>query len=761
MKIIGKKWVLVSLAIILALTLIMIFEGEGKSERTPSPYDGSIDYAARMANGVSWEIGYRGETEKRESLSIRNLGATLVSTLRGTAGVELSFGENTVSGFNLCAEIEGKEYRDDVITSYARTNVYRHGLYYADIHVMVLSLAADGGDSTLTADVERVYHTYGDKIVENVTLRNAEADIDRLWIELKTEGRLITGENYAAVVLPSGGTVGYILPYGVEGELETEINGNAVTIRLAAEPKGAERVEFTFGARLFYGSEEELEAQAGIEADPIYPDNYVGLCGYYGVGLPGSDFNHSYYNAPNYCPEVSFSLPAEERGRTLYVLAHTDSGGLEASAVTDGEGTLLPIAVQTCKNFGGENEEPLYNPSDATYGQSVIPLMTGKEELSYRVYHIYQQWGNYPIKQLSSIQFFMPYYHLSVGVTETTCFAMNYYLPEGDGYFVPDLRGLSGEMWADQPQFDSAGRVFLTHYLKSGSRRTSFMRYTHSDIASVGTAYTDVTMYFTSQDGSSRLSYRAVELPQTDENRNYTTLRLEFLKDTSVEDLRFMSFHGRTGNYSGVDYLATDGSVKTAAVDYAAPTERFLLGKDRPFIAAYGVDGDSPTASVAMILRGVEAVIGGKRTETQLALAIGEGGHVWLTAEPERIDFKAGDYIELDFILLPYGSSTETSKIVQAVREDLGDMIFDGVAKDGRAEISVGKGINNVVIRASGFASYVLPKISIDGEEIVLSSGNGRADGYQVVLDDDGLYTFAFTIDSALVNGKRVILEQN
>src|SRR5262249_12456118 len=80
-------------------------------------------------------------------------------------------------------------------------------------------------------------------------------------------------------------------------------------------------------------------------------------------------------------------------------------------------------------------------------------------------YHLFQNWGNHPLKQLSSIRYFEHYYHLSTGVSETTCyvpFTKRAY-PQ-TGYTIADYRGLSGHTWKEQPQYDHVARIGFLQY---------------------------------------------------------------------------------------------------------------------------------------------------------------------------------------------------------------------------------------------------------------------------------------------------------
>ena len=77
-----------------------------------------------------------------------------------------------------------------------------------------------------------------------------------------------------------------------------------------------------------------------------------------------------------------------------------------------------------------------------------------------------------PLKQLSSIAYYAPYYHLSLGVTETTCISP-WYVRGRTLWTLPDFRPLSapywfelpvGEGYSSQPQHTSANIFEIIHY---------------------------------------------------------------------------------------------------------------------------------------------------------------------------------------------------------------------------------------------------------------------------------------------------------
>ncbi len=140
-----------------------------------------------------------------------------------------------------------------------------------------------------------------------------------------------------------------------------------------------------------------------------------------------------------------------------------------------------------------------------------------------------------------------------------------------------------------------------------------------------------------------------------------------------------------------------------------------------------------------------------------------------LTLDAERLSFKKGDSIEIDLILLPWGTGRETDDAnVRAVRQDsalepvrvtaaVGEVLPDSClpavrCEDGTAEFTLSGGANNIAVTAAGFASVKPPRIEIwqNGAwaDYTVASANGY-DGYSVKPCADGTYAFSFIVPAA------------
>ena len=285
---------------------------------------------------------------------------------------------------------------------------------------------------------------------------------------------------------------------------------------------------------------------------------YDALRGCYTFSLHGIGFHDSYANRPNYHCNVSFSIIGDEYNRDIYIMATTASGGLETAALLDSSNMMLPIPLEVCKNFGSDNDVNIYQYEETAYGETIFPMVIKPQQTNnLNLINMYQNWGNYPLKQISSIEFFQPYYHLSTGVTETNCIS-NY-----SSIRLPDHRAMSGTWWTGQPQHNSAGRHEFLSYTDSEGNYSG-EEWVSNVINSYGPTYSDISMSYLSYDGKIKVTYNNIEMPQTDENRSYYTMTYEFLEDVNFNDFyNEFSFYtvqsnDPTGLYSQFGYH--DGS---------------------------------------------------------------------------------------------------------------------------------------------------------------------------------------------------------
>ena len=713
----------------------------------------------------------------------------------------------------------GKTYYSSASRSEGRVNTIRLGEYYYECHVRDFAY-----DKDETIKVDKTYHLYGDRLYSQISLFSSVARKDitafgsRIEIPAETVSSIqikdkngihtdcnfdATSAEYIAFDIKDVGIVGFIIPSDGSAEKVTVENtdGNYIVTQYASfsadgglnsvEGDGGNEYNYiTSGFRIWTDnthSFDSIDNAAFLERNPVNNITVTGgnaegayleydsLSGAYLFSIKGTDFNNAYQN-----PDVQYSMSVkfanDSYDRDIYVRAKGDNGCLEAAAILDDSGTLVPVNVQICKNFCGDGGEPFYSVADTQYGDSIFPLsLKADDELEFTLLNIYQNWGKYPLKQLSSIEFHVSYYHLSTGVTESNCIAP-YFVFGKDGWTLPDFRTASGKMWDTQPQFNSEGILkFMTY---RDGKNDVYSEYVHSEIDSVGHTYSDITNTFIADSGAYKYSLRHVEFPQTDENRTYYTLEVEFLEDATYnnfkEDFELFYFDGRMVQFDNASYVADNGEIKYVEVNKDKKPEYYVLGENNPYWGFYNVSDSTSDqlasgfgTNFAMIVRDRSIIIGGEEADIPFVFRDSSAEDFTtgaLTLDAEKITFKKGDTICIDMVLLPWGDGTEeTDANVHNVREDSAEKsvtitaIAGSVAEDSilpvincennTAEFTLKGGRNNIAVRMNGFTNLECPKIQKKTENgwetVELASVNGY-DGYSVYYNADGTYGFSF-----------------
>ena len=671
--------------------------------------------------------------------------------------------------------------------------------------------AVKRGGSSMAFKLERVFHTYPDKIhevvravslygyedggtlltrtvipAENVrkfVLKNAQGEVSEL------EGFDFSTTEYVGFDIKGAGVFGMIMPdIKDNGEIKVElIDGNYVITRSKTfAGKIKEKGDVYFGHRIYTSESHQfndLRKEAFIERNPledvyIYSkvDNaralgYQPLTGCYRFTVKESNFNLAYYREPDKQYKINAFISGDGVvDRTIYIQGTETGGMLESAALLDEKGSLLPIPIEVGKNFKGEYEEKIFDPDDTAYGESYFPITVGADEVKkFTLLHLYQNWGNFPLKQLSFIAFHICYYHLSVGVTETNCIAP-YFVYGKDGWTLPDFRANSAPLWANQPQHTSAGRLYFLQYTDADGKKCKSESQS-ADIASAGPVYADINMDYLSDDGKIRASYRHAEMPQTDETRTYYTIRLEVNEDVTFNDFKndfsFFTFDGRGVFYSKVGYLDKDN--KSVIENVSKGSRIITLGGDHPYYEYFG-GNEANSVNFALIVLDSDITVGGKkydgsfifRDSTDDTLNTGS-----LSLDLGKTTLKKGDVLQLNIILLPWGYSTsKDDSNVLSVRQDtcfdpykltpvIGTVVEDNFipsvrAENGTAVFKLSGGRNNAVVRVYGFEKYDRPTVTFKADGVdtgIKLEGKNKYDGYQVYRDPDGTYSFSFAVD--------------
>lgn len=781
----------------------------------------SIKYASSVASQVD---AYYTDAE-RSAYAMENAQMKLTHTLGKVNGATLADkdGNVYVSEFDTFYTEDGVNHFFSTSKNEGRVNTIRLGEYYYECHIR------DYGAADNEFKLDKAFHVYGDRLYAQYSLLASEATtaLEGFGSEVMINAETVkavevkdkngvhsdlinidyASVEYVAFDIDGVGVVGFIIPSdGSTKETKVECFGDTYYITQYAaytagtginkydETGGYELNNVTFGCRIYTDDTHSFDGvrkEAELERNPIEVKvdagnsnaaylGYDALTGAYTLRMDGTDFNTA-YNNPNLHFRAPVTVTADSNDREIYIRSKGNNGCLEAGAILDDSNTIVPINVQVCKNFQGDGGEPFYSVKDYQYGDSFFPVsVKANESVSFTLLNLYQNWGHNPLKQLSSIEFHVSYYHLSTGTTESNCIAP-YFVFEKDGWTLPDFRNRSGIMWSSQPQFNSVG---ILKFMKYDKKVLGFIpagevlsEYTGCEIDSTGLLYSDITNEYVSDCGSYTYSLRHVEFPQTDENRTYYTLEVEFNREITFSnfkrDFDLFYFDGRFVDYNKFGYLDQSNTAATATATVVKDTY-YNLGSNCPYWGFYDVTDDTAYqlanyfgCNFAMIIKDSSIVVGGTEQDIGFVARINAGEDRTsgsLTLDAKEITFEPGDSIKIDMILLPWGAGTEDDdENVRYVREDsalkpmkltafTGEVVEDTFvptirAESGVADFVISGGRNNTAVKIMGFTELESPKVYVvDGENknLVNFATEHGYDGYYVQYEDDGTYSFTY-----------------
>lgn len=788
----------------------------------------TVLYAAAARNAVQGvytnpERSAYAMTNKQAVLTHELAEANNKTATLQTAGGKTYFAD-TLDTF--CTLQNGSTTYASQSAANGRVNTLRLGQYYYECHVRDLALDAAAEPLFKT---DKTYHVYADRMYAELKILASEAteSLAAFGSEVKIPADTVTAlqirdangthsgltgydaatVHYAAFDIKDTGVAGFIVPADHSTKsLTVTLEDGCYVIRQTAnytpgtginkydETGGYALNDVRFGFRIYT---DETHAFAGIDHAAVLERNpltgitvesgnanaaYIGyeaLRGSYKLVMDGTGFQYAYDN-PDFRFSVPVSVTCDNSDRDIYIHSNGSNGCLEAAALLDDTGTLAAMDVQVCKNFQGDGGEDFYSVKDYQYGDSIFPLsLKAGETLRFTLLNIYQNWGRFPIKQLSSIEFFVSYYHLSTGTTESNCIAP-YFVYKKDGWTLPDHRGRSGTMWSGQPQFNSVGRLHFMKYRNDYRGNETLSEYTGSDIKSAGLTYSDIETSYVSDCGSYRYTLRHTEFPQTDENRTYFTVDITFERTITFKNFRrdfdFFAFDGRFVAFDKIGYLNKDNAPAYADTDLTREKAAYYtLGSDCPYFGYFDIrDEDRGQidrgfgSNFALLVKTSKIIKDGRAYQTNFVFrdtAKDNLNYGALTLDEKCVTFQAGDTITLDLVLLPWGTGLEDKDInARTVREDSalkpltvtaetgtaeGDRIVPTVtAKDNTAVFTLTGGRNNNAVRVNGFTGLACPVVErYSGGQwntVTLASVHGY-DGYTVFYNNlTGYYDFSF-----------------
>ena len=653
---------------------------------------------------------------------------------------------------------------------------------------------------------------------------------------------------YVGFDIVDAGIFGYILPYdGKGGSIKVTLSDSKYLIEQTMAPQngtiipsrttynneknyynwvaGGNTNDFYMGQRIYTDTEHDFAKfleEAYCERNPLMGKSftimgngsdgvtfrgYDSLRGIYSLTINGANgFNEPYYTNPNRHYRANFAVTGDDHDRMIYVMTSYVSGQLECAALLDKNDVLLPVPLEVGKNFSEQGgERNLYNLADITYSETIFPLVVNaRVDYEYTVLNLYQNWGRFPLKQISWIQFFSPYYHLSTGVTETNCILPWTFTNQIWYNTLPDFRGMSAPLWSDQPQHTSAGDHDWLKYTDSEGNVVRAENVWNT-IDSYGPTYADVKMDYVSYDGKISVSYTHTEMPQTDENRTYYEIRYDVLEDVTVKDvvnnlqLYKVNPNDSVGKYKRVGYLNADNESVVVNANETETPVKYTLGSKCPYFSFFDMDNHATKTgygNLAFLIYNSEFIIGGEKAEPAFAI-VNHTDTVYVTLDLEDLTLKAGDSITVNCILLPWGSEQLDDGIIDEEKGNFeytmtladGSLYMDKNVRDVRentllspltatagenteviesvfvpklrsvngesAEFTISGGYNNVAVRVYGFEKMTVPVIyeKLDGEwkpydvsSCASEKEPHKYDGYMIHYDGDGSFSYSFVI---------------
>ncbi len=716
----------------------------------------------------------------------------------------------------------------------------------------LLPLHSEGSPEGLA--MNRSFNVYSDKMHHTIQLATEKTvtDIEKVGMLTKinadTVAKLIVKDKdghhealdgvdwasaeYVGFDIKDAGIFGYILPFdGKGGQIQVTLENGVYSIIQTIVPEnntikvsvsGTNNAnDFYFGQRIYTDASHDFEEflyEAYCERNPLAADffkiedkysdpasykGYDSLRGVYTylVSVSTGGFSVPYEKTPNKHYRLNFDIRGDGYDRSIYILTYSNkSGGLECSVLLDENDMLIPVPIEVGKNFseGETGEQNLFNKDDASYSEAIFPMVIKAKSRDnvYTILNLYQRWGNFPLKQISWIQYSAPYYHLSTGVTETNCI-LPWSATKGTTRglnTLPDFRSMSAPFWKTQPQHNSCGSHMWLRYTDADGNYSASENYLNT-IDSYGPTYADVKMDYMSDDGRIKLSYVHSEMPQTDENRTYYEMRYEILEDISFKDFsRDFKFYtvvdnDPTGLYQNIGYL--NESNESVVVDLPEVGTQYVLGDNCPYFSYFNMTNYGSTSAegysnVAFLVYNYEIIINGEKADANFVINVENNAMISLSLDLGEITLKAGDSISINAILLPWGSQESIydgsnglapDQNVRDVRENtlLNPLTATAIAdceviesvyipklkttNGESAEFTLSGGHNNAAVRIYGFDKMTVPTVyeKIGGEWVpyVMNSlntpdQNGDAhiyDGYMIHYDGDGSFSYSFVTE--------------
>ncbi len=742
---------------------------DGANSKLTSHWDDAGQKEIFVVAGDSYEL--RLGTHPARILSLRSNGRELLGPGGASPWIRTADGTRLVPApRNLVPSWEVHTAQESLPakSSAARMNIWRATPNYWEIHLRDIPfLAPDAPPDAPPLRVHLVIHAHPDRVHMEFRAEAAagQAAPVRLGWTFDTQAtpHLHQLGNYAAIDF-AGSAALLAPPAGgfTQNARDTLAFAPASAPWFVLRPSGPD----TTPESLFLDELSPLAASAFAADTHGVWSGYDPASGLYLLDLlsnrPAFSFDAA-HKVPSRRIETAITAPLLSTPRTLTIMARTGLGNLEAGVLADKHGFPRAVPAFVAKNFAGENEEP----DDTAYGDILFRLDLGPNQpREHRVLALFQTWGDHMLKQVSSIRFFNIYWHLSTGLSETTCFTHAWMSIRGDLVSIPDFRPFSGPFMMGQPQHDCfSWPGFLNYETAAGSVRPLYER---TDFHSIAPNFSRFTMRFRSSDDAARLAVEVLEIPQSDEMRTFLRLRYDWDKPVTLTGDTRRTFRWLQTYEKNLPrellWLPAVGPGRTIPVPKtpAANAPPLLLAEPLSAAGPYaGVHEQKNNYSSLMLITRIAGRLGGHAIERAFLTAEFDdnNGIYAFVAEQADLKIKAGDWLEADVLLMPHAEINPP--LFKATREreywferaphiatvavgtKRADFPATVRADHDVARFTVTGGLDTLPLIAEGFSAPGVP---------LLWKGNlwqnqqlHGGDGYQVDRDPaDGTYRFTF-----------------
>lgn len=466
-----------------------------------------------------------------------------------------------------------------------------------------------------------------------------------------------------------------------------------------------------------------------------------------------------------------YNISVENDGheRPVYIWVKSNTGGSGGAILKDNSNNPVAVPIEVCRSFGGDN--PGYE-EDYGFGDQIFPLyMNADEKETCNLYSLNLCWGAFPQQTVASIEYAFQYLIQSTYCSETTCIApLSGGAPTNTGKYIVDFRGVSEPMWETQSQHNSTGAWYFTCL---NNARVGSLELNNLKIKNAGPTYGEINMNYMAPSGDYEVNINTLEFPQDDETRNYYTVEMTFVRDTTIRNiqsnLQIITYLTPTAwAYSYGEYLDEDG--KAVTMD-GVIGNTVHLNKDGGYFALYRCHKDS--GNTALIVKDFDVTYeGGKKWEGNPAIKIWDNTCFALTIGAKTLNFKAGDKIKMNFILLPNGDAvtgdaTNARNVYQdsvvnpfKITATKGSVVNDTtfmptvIADGNEAEFTLSGSRNNNTVRIDGFKNNTRPVVEefVDGSWVVYNKDVLGNDSYMAHFNEDNTYGFSFVVDMGTDN---------